>query len=332
MDNSLSPFLFEDNLHTLVWGTEAWIVSAVPSSPSVISNGKYAGKSLPEVVNMFPAEILGTKTSAQFSCHMPLLAKLIDAHQDLSIQVHPNDDMAQRLHHQNGKSEMWYVIDAKPDSYIYSGFKEPLTKEQYQQRVADGTIVDALAKHTVKPGDVFYLPSGRVHAIGRGIRLAEIQQSSDITYRIFDYNRLGLDGKPRELHTEWALQAINFDVQSNYRTIYNYVENNSTHCIDSEYFSIRIINTKVPFHRNLVKFDSFVIIMCIDGECQIVPRSNPSARVSVSTGKSCLVPAMMTNYDIIPDGRNVQLLEAFIDNKNRSLLHRSLRFLHITSK
>lgn len=329
---SFTPFLFKENLHTLVWGTEAWTVSGIPSSPSVISNGKYADKTLPEVIAMFPSEILGVKTSVQCSGKMPLLAKIIDAHQDLSVQVHPNDEMAQRLHQQNGKSEMWYVIDAQPDSYIYSGFKEPLTKEQYQQRVADGTIVDALAKHLVKAGDVFYLPSGRVHAIGSGIRLAEIQQSSDITYRIFDYNRLGLDGKPRELHTELALQAINFNVQSNYRTIYDYVENNSTHCIDSEYFCIRVINTKLPFHRNLIKFDSFVIIMCMDGECEIVPRADSSAKVSIKAGQSCLMPAVMANYDIVPNGQNVKLLEAFIDNMNRSLLHRILRFFHVASK
>ena len=213
----LYPFLFEPNLHAVVWGGrrlrpykgleatdepigESWEVSAVPTSTSIISNGALAGKDLNSVISILPEEILGEAVVKKYGTKLPLLVKFIDAESDLSIQVHPNDEMAKREHGKFGKSEIWYIIDAKPGSHLYAGFKDEITPEEYKQRVADGTIVEVLAKHTVKAGDVFYLPAGRVHAICGGILLAEVQQSSDVTYRIFDYNRPGMDGKPRELH------------------------------------------------------------------------------------------------------------------------------------
>ena len=213
---SLYPFLFEPNLHTVVWGGkrlrpykgmaatdepvgESWEVSAVPSSTSIISNGEHQGKDLNSIIGQHPVEILGEKVAKKYGGQLPLLVKFIDAESDLSIQVHPNDEMAKREHGKLGKSEIWYIIDAKPGSFLYAGFQHEITPEEYKRRVADGTIVEVLARHTVKAGDVFYLPAGRVHAICGGILLAEVQQSSDVTYRIFDYNRPGMDGKPREL-------------------------------------------------------------------------------------------------------------------------------------
>ena len=237
MAQSLYPLLFEPNLHSVVWGGkricpykgipekdepigESWEISAIPSSTSIISNGNYKGKKLTDIIEQMPAEILGNAVAEKYGNKMPLLVKFIDAEKDLSIQVHPNDEMAQRIHNKFGKTEMWYVIDAKPGSYLYAGFKDNITKEEYKKRIADGTITDVIAKHFVKPGDVFYLPAGRIHAICGGILLAEVQQSSDVTYRIFDYNRPGMDGKPRELHTELAADALNFHVEDEYRTQY----------------------------------------------------------------------------------------------------------------
>ena len=193
---------------------ESWEVSCVESSPSVIANGMWAGYTLKDVISKHPEEILGGEVNRRYNGELPLLVKFIDAQKDLSIQVHPDDEMAKRLHGKNGKSEMWYVLDAEPGAYLYSGFKEELSREDYKRKVADGTIVESLAKHEVKAGDVFYLPAGRVHAICSGILLAEVQQSSDVTYRIFDYNRPGLDGKPRELHTELAAEALNYQVEA----------------------------------------------------------------------------------------------------------------------
>ena len=227
----LYPFLFQPNLHEVVWGGnrlcpykglpassepigESWEVSAVPSSPSIIANGAYMGRDLISVINEAPEDILGQAVNERYHGQLPLLVKFIDAHRDLSIQVHPNDEMAQREHGKMGKSEMWYIIDAQPGSYLYAGFKQEITPEAYKRHVSDGTITEVLARHEVKTGDVFYLPAGRVHAIGAGILLAEVQQSSDVTYRIFDYNRPGMDGKPRELHTELASQALDYHVES----------------------------------------------------------------------------------------------------------------------
>lgn len=343
----LYPFVFKPNLHAVVWGGnqlatwkqmpqqknigESWEVSAVPSSPSVIDNGCWAGKSLIDVINQMPNEILGRQVAKQYSNKLPLLVKFIDADSDLSIQVHPDDAMAKREHDKMGKTEMWYVIDAKPGAYLYAGFKESLTPEQYKQMVADGTITDALAKHEVHTGDVFYLPAGRVHAICGGILLAEVQQSSDVTYRIFDYNRPGLDGKPRELHTELAAKALDYTVYDDYRTNYVVEEARANHVIDSPYFNVRVVDIDQKFHRNLVKYDSFVITMCVKGSCHIKIRSTGD-EVVLHEGNSCLIPAAIADYDIEPEGGHSLLIDAFIDNKDRSLMHKMTRFLHITSK
>ncbi len=345
------PLLFEPNLHTVVWGGnrleewkgvgrtgspvgESWEVSCVPSSTSVIANGRWEGRLLSEVIKECPYGILGEKVAKKYDCELPLLVKFIDAAQDLSIQVHPDDDMAQREHGKMGKSEMWYIIDAKPGSYLYAGFKENLTPEEYARKVADGTICESLAKHEVHKGDVFYLPAGRVHAICGGIFLAEVQQSSDVTYRIFDYNRLGMDGKPRELHTELASKALDFEVIDEYRTIYDDDAHRANHCIDSPFFNVRVVDVEAPFHRNLLKYDSFIITMCLEGDCKLRMRSELSleSEVVLNEGHSCLIPAAIADYDVIPlNGRSL-LLDAFIDNKDRSLLSRATRFLHITDK
>lgn len=327
---NLYPFLFEPNMHSVVWGGnklnkwknfppskepigESWEVSAVPSSIDIISNGSLAGKDLVSVINEFPNEILGKRVAHDNNNQLPLLVKFIDAQRDLSIQVHPNDEMAKRVHNKLGKTEMWYIIDAQPGACLYSGFKDEITKEEYKERIANGTITDVLARHEVKAGDVFYIPSGRVHAICSGILLAEVQQSSDVTYRIFDYNRPGMDGKPRELHTELAAEALNFKVEKNYRTDYSYSSNAANTIIDSDYFNVRIVDTDKPFHCDLLEHDSFVIAMCIKGDCRIKIRNN-SEEISLKEGFSCLIPAAIADYDIIPDNEKgkTKVLDAFI--------------------
>ncbi|MBQ0046205.1 MAG: class I mannose-6-phosphate isomerase [Prevotellaceae bacterium] len=344
----LYPLLFQPNLHSIVWGGnrlepwkqltpsgapigESWEVSAVPSSASIISNGKYAGRNLISVIESAPEQILGVAVAKKYGNKLPLLVKFIDADKDLSIQVHPDDAMAQREHGKMGKTEMWYVIDAKPGSYLYAGFKEKITPYEYKKRVDDGSICEVLARHEVHPGDVFYLPAGRVHAICGGILLAEVQQSSDVTYRIFDYNRPGMDGKPRELHTELAAQALDFNVVDNYRTQYADGENAANRVIDSPYFSVRVTETDHVFHRNLLKYDSFIITMCIEGDCTIVIRSTGDI-ITLKQGCSCLIPASIADYDVIPNGAKTRILDAFIDNKDRSLGRMITRFLHITEK
>ena len=342
----LYPLLFEPNLHSVVWGGnqlrpykgleptdepigESWEVSAVPTSTSIVSNGVYAGKDLISVINGQPDAILGKKVNEKYQGKLPLLVKFIDAKRDLSIQVHPNDEMAQREHGKMGKSEMWYVIKADEGAHLYAGFKQEITPEGYQQRISDGTITEVLADHKVKAGDVFYLPAGRVHAICGGIMLAEVQQSSDVTYRIFDYNRPGMDGKPRELHTELAAKALDYHVIDNYRTDYTESSNKAVQIIDSPYFSVRVLEISRAFHRDLRKYDSFIITMCIDGDCKIRVRST-GEEILLKQGNSTLIPAAIADYDIIPQGGKTRILDAFIDNMDRSITSKVTRFLHLT--
>ncbi len=344
----LSPLLFEPNLHAVVWGGhqlrpykgleptaepigESWEVSAVPSSPSIISNGEWKGRDLNAVIAEHPEEILGKAVNEKFGGKLPLLVKFIDAERDLSIQVHPNDEMARREHGKMGKSEMWYIIKAEEGSHLYAGFRQKITPYEYQHRVADGTITDVLADHQVKAGDVFYLPAGRVHAICGGIMLAEVQQSSDVTYRIYDYNRPGMDGKPRELHTELAAKALDYHVEKNYRTEYADTDNRAVQIIDTPYFDVRVMELSQPFHRNLIKYDSFVISMCLQGDCTLRVRST-GEEILLREGHSTLIPAAIADYDVTPLHARTRLLDAFIDNKNRSLTSKVTRFLHITKQ
>lgn len=329
--NKLYPMLFKQNLKTLVWGTEDWTISAVPGAESIVENGTWARYSLPEVIARRPAEILGKRTAERYNNQLPLLAKIIDARQDLSIQVHPNDEMAKRVHGKMGKSEMWYILDAEPGSFLYAGFRERITPQEFERLIeaslrdpeaGEGTagICDVLAKHPVRPGDVFYLPAGRVHAICGGIRLVEIQQSSDVTYRIYDYNRPGLDGRPRELHTALAAEAIDYTVYPEYKTENNLPSDTANELLNTPYFSIKVVETSQAFHRNMVKYDSFVIATNlargVEGNCRIRIRATGD-EVVLKAGASCLIPAAVAEYDLIPvyAGETICIMEAFINNR-----------------
>lgn len=345
--DKLYPMLFEPNLHPVVWGGdrltkwkgmetltsigESWEVSAVPGNESVVENGTWAGYKLTQVIDKMPEAILGNSVAAKYDKKLPLLVKFIDAQGDLSIQVHPDDKMASREHGKFGKTEMWYVLDAEPGACLYSGFKDELNPIQYKNLVEHGRICDALAKHEVHAGDVFYIPAGRVHAICHGILLAEVQQSSDVTYRIYDYSRPGLDGKPRELHTELAAKALDFHVEEEYKTDYQDIDNKANKVIESPFFSVRVTEMDASFHRNLVKYDSFIILMCLKGDCHVKVRST-GADVLVREGFSCLIPAAIADYDIVPVGAKTRVLEAFIDNKDQSLGRKITRFLHLSEK
>ena len=333
-------------MHSVVWGGErlcaykglaqmaepigeSWEVSAVPSSTSIVSNGVFKGRDLISVIEEYPEAILGKAVNERYQGKLPLLVKFIDAKQDLSIQVHPNDEMAQREHGKMGKSEMWYVIRADEGAHLYAGFKTEISPEEYERRVADGSIVEVLADHSVKAGDVFYLPAGRVHAICGGILLAEVQQSSDVTYRIYDYNRPGMDGKPRELHTELAARALDYHVEENYRTDYIDSTNKATQIIDTPYFDVRVMEISKPFHRDLRKYDSFIISMCIEGSCKISVRST-GYEILLRQGHSTLIPAAIADYDVVPLAGTTRLLDAFIDNQDNGMKGIISKFFHFS--
>lgn len=337
----LYPLQFRHNLLQTVWGGnrlkplkglpkddekigESWEVSAVNGMESVIANGPLQGQSLNSVVEQYGEDFLGRKSAEIFGQKFPLLIKFIDAADDLSIQVHPDDELARLRHGALGKTEMWFVMDAVPGAHLYSGFSSPISVYEYGKRVEDGSICDVLERHEAHKGDVYFIPAGRVHAIGGGLLVAEIQESSDITYRIFDYNRPGLDGKPRELHAELAADAIDFKVYDSYRTNYTTKVNKPVPIEENKYFTVKIHQVTRSFHRKLYKYDSFIVYMCLDGECSIRLRSTkeskmpPVQSVYLQQGSTCLVPAACADIDIVPLDSSVppRLLEVYIDNKH----------------
>lgn len=300
------PLLFEQNLHTLVWGSERWEISAISNSESVVSNGDMAGQPLSAVIEKWGAALVGKKFSARV---FPLLVKFIDAHNDLSIQVHPNDALSQARHGKLGKTEMWYVMNAEPGASLLAGFKTEISPADYAAKVADGSIVDCLARHEVHPGDVFFIPAGRVHAICGGITLCEIQQSSDVTYRLFDYNRLDADGKPRQLHTEEARDAIDYKVYPDYRTAYPHIANGSVTIVDCPFFTVNLVNVEDEVEQDLLSADSFVTLSCLSGTCHL--ETADGEEIVIEQGTSCLVPASQAHFVLTSIGSEpLQLLES----------------------
>jgi mannose-6-phosphate isomerase len=306
---------------------EVWLLSGIWDEQSEIANGDFEGDEINDLVETFMGDLVGESVFDKYGEQFPLLLKIIDANDKLSIQVHPDNELARQRGMENGKTEMWYILDAEPGACIYSGFKKTLDPEEYKRMVQDGTVVEALAKHEVHAGDVFYIPAGRVHAICGGIMLAEIQQSSDVTYRIFDYNRPGLDGKPRELHTEFAARALNYKVERKYRTDYAVRSDKANLIMESKYFSARVTEVEHEFHRNLLKYDSFIITMCLKGDCIIRVRETGD-EVVVKEGYSCLIPAAVADYDIRPVDGYCKVLDAFIDNQRGGLVNKIHRLFH----
>lgn len=290
---------------------ESWEVSAVPGKESIVCNGELQGRNLRELTSEYGASLLGWSVYDRFGEEFPMLVKLIDAEHDLSIQVHPNDELAQKRHGCMGKTEMWYVVDAKPGTYLYAGFARSITGEEYRRRVQDGTICEVLAKHNIKAGDAFFIPAGRVHAICGGALIAEVQQSSDITYRIYDYGRLDMDGKPRELHTELAVDALDYTVHSEYALDYPRDMNRPNLVCTCDFFEVRRLTLDAPLNRRMRHHDSFVIYMCLQGECRL------GNDVLLRQGQTCLVPAECTDDIMLTptstgNGGRIELLEVFI--------------------
>ena len=275
---------------TLVWGTEDWVISGVPGSESVVAEGPEAGKKITE---LFP----GT---------FPLLIKFIDAKRDLSIQVHPGNELAAKRHGCSGKTEMWYVIGAEPGAKLISGLKQQITPDEYVRLVEEHRITEVLAEHTVAPGDVFYMPSGRIHSIGGGCFLAEIQQTSDITYRIYDYNRPGLDGKPRQLHTQEAKEAIDYQVYPEYRTPYVAKQDAPVELVRCPYFTTTLYELtqrlEIPGQAG---DDGFLIAIGLSGSGTIKTEKDET---TLREGEAILIPAADGAVTVLPGPDGLRLL------------------------
>lgn len=271
-------YRFKPIVKEFVWGTENWIVSGIPGSESAVSGGPDDGRTISE---LFPGEF-------------PLLIKLIDARRDLSIQVHPDDGLAARRHGTRGKTEMWYVTGADEGAKLLSGLRCSITPDEYRRRVADGTIADVLAEHSVSEGDVFFLPAGRIHAIGAGCRIAEIQTPSTITYRIFDYNRPGLDGKPRQLHVEEAREAIDYSVYDDYRARYEACRGKEVTVVDCDFFTTALLELDAPCTRSLADCRDFLIAICTEGAGLV-------GDTPLKAGEACLVTSDEGSVTFTPE-------------------------------
>ena len=278
---------------------ESWELSAVEGSETVVAEGPEAGATLRDLIARHGAALIGQAPLARHGEEFPLLIKFIDARQDLSIQVHPDDALAERLYHKKGKTEMWYILDSEPNASLISGFKQPVTPEQYDTLVRENRITEVLASHHVQAGDCFFLPAGRVHAIGAGTLLAEIQQSSDITYRVYDYGRMGLDGKPRELHIREAREAIDYTAQDNHRTRYTPTLDEGVKLVQCEHFTTELYELSQPYTVDLSNRDSFTAVICLAGEGSLT--TDNGATLPIRQGETVLVTARHQHLTMTPN-------------------------------
>ena len=317
-------FKFEPLLKQTIWGGdkivtfkhlesdldsvgESWEISGVPGDESVVANGEYKGKTLNEVLAEMKDKLVGADNYKRFGDRFPLLIKFIDARQDLSIQVHPDDETAHRQGKPMGKTEMWYVMDSDENASLKVGLKKKITPEEYAQMVEDDTICDALGNYKVKSGDCFFIPAGRIHAICSGSFIAEIQQTSDVTYRIYDYKRKDKNGNYRQLHTKEAAEAIDYTVLDNYRTEYTPVKNEATPLVSCPLFTTAVYDLSEPMTLDYSELDSFVILIALKGEGTILTSSGET--FSFREGESVLLPA---TTDMVKVEGTIKFLETFV--------------------
>ena len=299
--------LFNKPAETLKLG-ESWELSGYEGDESEVTNGYLAGNNLRELIEIYMGELIGDTVFDEYGLSFPLLFKLIDANENLSIQVHPGDEVAAERHNSYGKTEMWYVVDADKGSELIIGFNEDCSRETYLDAMAHDKVEDLLQKVPVSKGDVFFIPAGRVHAIGKGVVVAEIQQSSDITYRIYDYKRKDDNGNERELHTEQALDVIDFTASKQPKTIYSPVLNETTPLVKCDYFTTNMVHFNKRLERNYATLDSFVAYMCLEGNFTIDFEGD---KTTVSKGDTVLIPASIDELILMPDS-DVTLLEVYV--------------------
>jgi mannose-6-phosphate isomerase len=319
----LYPFKFQPILKDKIWGGqklqkilkkpttsveagESWEISDVQGDTSIVSNGTMAGTSLKSLMELHTTELLGHKNFQQFGTKFPLLIKFIDAKLALSVQLHPNDALAKSRHNSFGKTEMWYVVQADSDSNLIVGFNQPMTKELYLKHLEAKTLECILNFDKVDAGDTYFIEVGRIHAIGAGVLLAEIQQTSDITYRVYDWDRVDSEGNHRELHNDIALEAFDFDMPDNYRVNYSRDSQTSTELVSCPYFTTNVIEVKTSL---LVKnnHDSFMIYMCVEGSAVI---NIEGYQTEFSMGETVLIPACIKSFSISTN--HAKLLEVYI--------------------
>lgn len=329
MDNQLYPLKFKPVLKDKIWGGtkiksvlgidyaplpncgEAWVMSGVEGNQTGIINGYLSGNELNELVEVYMGDLVGDRVYERFGNEFPILVKFIDAADYLSIQVHPDDELASRRKIGYGKSEMWYIIAADQGSELISGFNRKVDKATYLRHLEGKSLRSILNFEKVAKGDVFYMPAGRVHALGPGIFLAEIQQTSDTTYRIYDWDRVDAEGKSRELHIDEALDAIDFEVYDDYKTKYTEKPNGTAGLVESPYFTTNLIHLDRALAKDYGELDSFVVYVCVEGNVNIVHDGEKEPQVVLTQGEALLIPACIDRVDIIPSVPS-RILEVYI--------------------
>lgn len=286
---------------------ESWEISGVKTDISVVENGELKGTSLNDLLSKYKEAILGKKVYEAFGAEFPLLIKFIDAKTELSVQLHPNDEIAKQRHDSFGKTEMWYIMQADDNAEINVGFKKSISKEEYIKHLEAGKITDLLNFEKVKKGDSVFINTGKVHAIGAGVLLAEIQQTSDITYRIYDWDRKDAQGNSRELHTALAIDAIDFERKEDYKLEYDSVENQSSNIARCEYFTTNFLPVRGELEKDYSQTDSFVIYMCVSGKAEV--EVNGTSEI-LDQGQTLLLPACNNKVNISAD--KAELLEVYI--------------------
>ncbi len=285
---------------------ESWEVSGVKDNESIVANGQYEGMKLNDLVALLKGDLVGKENYERFGNEFPLLIKFIDASKQLSIQVHPNDEQAKAKGLKRGKTEMWYVMESAPDATLLSGLKRTITPAEYKAMVENDTITDALCEYRVGEGDVFYLPAGRIHSIGAGTFLAEIQETSDVTYRIYDFKRKDKDGNYRQLHTEAAAECIDYSVENDYRTKYEARKNEGVELAQCPHFTTSVYDLDEPMLLDYSELDSFVVLIALSGECTL---STGDAETQLRAGETVLLPAATQTLNV---SGTVKFLETFV--------------------
>lgn len=305
MGTVLHPYKFKPQLKTVLWGGEkiiplkgidsdlqkvgeSWEISGVPGHESVVAEGPDAGKTLSQLIREYKGRLVGRPVYEKYGDIFPLLIKIIDAAGDLSVQVHPDDALAKKRHNSLGKTEMWYIIDAESGAKIYAGLSSLINPDDYTRLVKEKKIMDVVACHDSHPGDVFFLPAGRIHTIGAGNLLAEIQETSDITYRVYDFDRRDADGNLRQLHTEEAKDAIDYHVYPDYKADYDRNAEGMTELVECSHFDVRRVTVKDTFDMTSEK-DSFIVVMCVEGGCEMTTDGDTVTKIG--TFDTVLIPA-----------------------------------------
>lgn len=322
---SLYPLKFKPQIHSKIWGGtklhnllgkeeiaqagESWEISGVEGHTSVVTNGRLADNNLEELIEVYMGELVGDKNYEKFGLSFPLLIKFIDANDDLSVQVHPDDELAAEKHNSFGKTEMWYVMQADQGSKLNLGFNEKMTQEKLAEIIAAGKLGDSLQFVPVEKGDSFFIPAGTVHAIGKGLLIAEIQQTSDITYRLYDYNRTDAEGNHRDLHVADSLDAIDYQAATPKNLSKELQENVGKELVQCPYFTTNTLLLTQGLQKDIYKLDSFVIYICVEGELVV---NYGGQKELVKTGECILIPASCHQYELFPQTASCKLLETYI--------------------